>query len=264
MSTFDPAFYRRYRPYYPPEAFDHFTQRLKDHGLKEPYQIADIGCGTGHSIISLLRTGIEAKLIGIDPDAKMLEQAKLLTQTSGFSVDLQLGSGEQTGLKSLSLDAAIIGSAFHWMDPMKAKDELARILKPQGLIRIMEYQFPKASNHPGLNEWIRRQFNLYWKAPNQKPRGTFIELLSGFQSDQRFHKTGSDTPRMILSLTLGDLHGLLWSQSRVLCYLATLTENEKERHCDEVRSRLEREFENSQMNFDFKLQWIEFGRMPNG
>lgn len=258
MSSFDPDFYRRYRPYYPPGTFHRFSQTLKNLGFSEPFQIADVGCGTGHSAVSLLRTGIQGKLIGVDPDPGMLEQAKVLTQS--LSIHFQLGSGEQTGLDSQSLDAVIIGSAFHWMDSQKTKEELFRILKPNGLVRIMEYQFPKATDHPNLNEWIRRQFNLNWKAPGQKPRGAFLSLMSGFTKDQRFYQTGFGSPQMVQSLTPDDLLGLIWSQSRVLCYLKTLSEKEREIYYDKIRNKILDEFVRTSLDFDFKLQWVEFAK----
>jgi ubiquinone/menaquinone biosynthesis C-methylase UbiE len=259
MSTFDSEFYRRFRPYYPSETFTGFAQNLKVRGFPEPFRIADIGCGTGHSTLSLLRTGITARLIGVEPDPRMLQQADLLIRDSGYEVERCLGTGENTGLPANSLDAVLIGSAFHWMDPQKSKEELVRILRPRGLIRIMEYQFPKAVQHAELNEWVRRQFNLFWKAPNQKPRGTFKEMMGGFKLDPRFARTASGSPPMIQSLMAMDLFGLLWSQSRVLCYLNTLDEVEKEAHGAEVRMQLEKAFEGREMPFDFKLQWIEFG-----
>lgn len=257
-SRFDAEFYSLYRPFYPIETFSGITELLTRRGFHAPFRIADIGCGTGHSTLSLHKTGITAQIIGIDPDSKMLDEArKLAAQTD--TIEWKTGSGEMTGLKSKSVDAITIGSAFHWMDPLATKAEFQRILKPGAIIRIFEYQFPKTEKLPELNEWIRREFNLRWKAPNQKPRGSLKELSSGFRHDPAFEWLGEGHPKMQMNLNPEQLTGLILSQSRVLHYEDTLDSEAKDRFRKSLRSIIKDFIKDQNPVFDFKLAWIDLG-----
>ena len=265
MSRHNPEFYRQYRPYYPAETFLGFEKRLAANGARQPFVIADIGCGTGHSAVSLLRTGIHARIIGIDPDPEMITQAQSLLTGTDYQIDFKVGTGERTSLDSGSVDGILVGSAFHWMKPEETKIEFERILRhtpvARGVIRLFEYQFPKALHLPILNEWIRRQFNLYWKAPGQEPRGNFKELTSVFRRDPIYEVSGEARPEMILSLNAEQLAGLLFSQSRVLHFENELVSPERLKFRHEVLETLTREMEPGKTHdFDFRLAWVEFQR----
>lgn len=262
MTKFNAIAYRQFRPSYPQETFQGLREKLLANNFSEPFQIADIGCGAGHSAISLLNTGLKAHIQGVDPDPKMLEQAQAWVEADRIEViQFQLGSGENTGLPTASIDALLVGSAFHWMDPLQTQNEFARILKPSGIVRIFEYQFPKARYLPELNEWIRRQFNLYWKAPQQKPRGTLSQMTEGFRSDPRFQVLSSGKPPMTQNLDAKDLTGLLLSQSRVLCYEETLSVSRQIEFREELEKDLKKWIGPECTAFDFKLSWFDFGRV---
>lgn len=252
VGKFNPEFYLRFRPLYPVETFSGLRQELVRRGFREPFRIADIGCGTGHSAASLLRSGISAEIIGVDPDPGMIAHA-------AENLATQVGSGESTGLAGQSIDAVLVGSAFHWMDAELARDEFVRILKPRGLVRIFEYQFPKAVSAQELNEWIRRQFNLRWKAPGQVPRGDFQQVTNIFARDSRFKPTGQGRPPMILDLGWEELAGLILSQSRVLHYEQTLSESDRAGFIRTLGQTLREFLAERRIAFDFRLAWVEFG-----
>jgi ubiquinone/menaquinone biosynthesis C-methylase UbiE len=259
-SRFDAKFYSLYRPFYPAETFVGLMDQLLRRGFSAPFTFADIGCGTGHSAISLIRSGVSGRVIGIDPDPLMLDQARQLSARYGCKVEWKIGRGEATGLESASVDAVLIGSAFHWMKPGEVKTEGRRILRRGGIIRIFEYQFPKAVGHPELNEWIRREFNLRWKAPEQKPRGSLKELTSGFRDDPEFEFLGEAQPKMEMQLDVDQVTGLILSQSRVLHYEDTLKDPaEIEAFRSSVQSTVGTFLADKLASFDFKLAWVEFG-----
>jgi len=196
--------------------------------------------------------------VGIDPDEKMIEKAeKQFSEVRALT--WKIGSGEKTDLETQSCDAIIIGSAFHWMHPQSCIAEFSRILRPKGVIRVFEYQFPKSLRFPELNEWIRREFNLRWKAPLQKPRGSLKELAHDFFQDPRFEFLGEGKPPMRNELSTRELHGLLLSQSRVLHYQDALSEEERMVFHRETLEKLESFLGNTYEEFDFKLSWLQFG-----
>lgn len=260
MARFSPDDYLNFRPYYPASTFQGFKESLLSRGFQEPFLVADIGCGTGHSTLSFLKCGFQSRALGIDLDPKMLEHAQKLAHLHpNLDVQFQTGTAEATGIASHSVDAVLVGSAFHWFDADRAKAEFLRILKPKGVLRVFEYQFPKSLDLPELNDWIRRQFNLYWKAKNQTPRGDFYQVTDGFRNDGRFESLSHGKPAMIVRLTADDLAGLIFSQSRVLCFEENLPASEKIQFRNETLQTLKNFFKNQTSDFDFKLAYFEFG-----
>jgi SAM-dependent methyltransferase len=253
MSKFDPEFYRRYRPYYPNELFAPLLGALAGQG---PWRVADIGCGTGHSCASLLlAAGAAIRVTGVDPDPAMLAAARGICPEAEYRV----GSGEATGLEAHAFEAVTIGSAFHWMDAARTRDEVVRVLRPGGLILVYEYQFPKAAEHAALNEWIRREFNLRWKAPGQKPRGDFAAVTACFREDARFRRLSDRRVPMVLRLGPADLTGLILSQSRVLHYEAGMAPDERGRFQAWLGGEISAQLGGQGDLFDFNLQAAVFG-----
>lgn len=91
----------------------------------------DIGCGTGNYTHELNKQGLQ--LIGIDPSAKMLEQAKL----KNYNIDWRMGTAENTDMPHNFADG-VIGTLtiHHWTDLQKGFSEIQRVLKPQGKVVI--------------------------------------------------------------------------------------------------------------------------------
>ena len=261
QGIFVPEFYLQFRPFYPASTFFEFEQRLHEQNFSKPFQIADIGCGTGHSAYSLLKTGIDAQITGIDPDPAMLAAAKSLFLGSPFEKQThwKTGTAEDLPLARASLDGLLVGSAFHWMNAQRASFEFHRVLKPQGLLRLFEYQFPKALSHPELNEWIRQQFNEKWRAPGQVPRGSFKQVTQIFRESSHWLLRGERRPEMILSLSEKQLTGLILSQSRVYHYERSLPEGQRVAFRMTLSQEIARAMSShASLDFDFKLHWVEF------
>jgi SAM-dependent methyltransferase len=260
MAKFDPDFYQQFRPLYPTELYGELPAFLAQRGFTAPFQIADIGCGTGHSTLSLFRSGLELGLIGVDPDPAMLAKARELDGLKGQPAQFLLGSGEKTGLPDLSADVITVGSAFHWMDAQKAQKEFLRILKPRGLFLVYEYQFPKCAALPELNEWIRREFNLRWKAPLQTPRGDFEQVTQVFRASSRWRLLSDRRVPMMLRLSPEDLSGLIFSQSRVLHFEGEMTAQQRSEFHEGVKEQVSALMNQRSAEFDFNLNSASFGK----
>ena len=261
QGIFCPEFYLQFRPFYPASTFIGLDQSLRDQGFTPPFQVADLGCGTGHSTVSLLQAGLPVHVTGIDPDPAMVAAAQKLVQefTDPAHTQWKIGSAENIPLAAESIDAIIVGSAFHWMNAQRSASEFDRVLKPQGILRLFEYQFPKALTHPSLNDWIKKQFNEKWRAPGQIPRGSFKKITEIFRGNSPWILRAEKQPQMILRLTPEQLIGLILSQSRVYHYEKTLAADEQRAFRLDLQNEILREMSRTpELEFDFKLHWVEF------
>ncbi len=120
------AYYAKYRPRYPAAILSFMEKEL---GLSQGSLIADIGSGTG--ILSELFLTHGNIIFAVEPNMEMRRTAEEhLSSYSGFrSVN---GTAEETTLNSASIDFVTAAQAFHWFDPVKARLEFSRILKPPG------------------------------------------------------------------------------------------------------------------------------------
>ena len=113
--------YERGRPGYAPELVPWLTEEL---GLSRRSRVLDLAAGTGQ--LSRLFAGRVGSLVAVEPAAPM--RAVLAAQVPGAEV-LE-GVAERLPLPDGSIDAAVVGNAFHWFDGPVAVAELARVLKP--------------------------------------------------------------------------------------------------------------------------------------
>jgi len=125
------ADYRRFRPDYPPEVLRFLTKEVPP---QEETTAADIGSGTGILSRQLLEAGYH--VLAVEPNAAMREAAEAdLGKREGFQQFP--GSAEDTGLPSRCASLATAGQAFHWFDPLPARREFQRILKPRGAAALI-------------------------------------------------------------------------------------------------------------------------------
>lgn len=124
-------YYDCYRPSYPTQVI---TTLFKECNLNGAKIIADIGSGTGIFTKQLLMHG--NPVYGVEPNQDMRRAAEqLLSSYSNFkSVN---GTAEATNLLNQSVDLITVAQAFHWLDPVKTKDEFKRILKSQGWVALI-------------------------------------------------------------------------------------------------------------------------------
>lgn len=114
--------YARVRPSYPPEAVAWL--------VREPSRVLDLGAGTGLLTRGLVAAGHE--VVAVDPAAAML--AELEGEVPG--VEALLGTAEDIPLPDASVDAVVVGHAWHWFDEPRAAAEVARVLRPGGTLGL--------------------------------------------------------------------------------------------------------------------------------
>jgi ubiquinone/menaquinone biosynthesis C-methylase UbiE len=125
-ASFDRAadVYERSRPEYPAEA----VGWLLPEGAAT---VLDLGAGTGKLTRALAARGLE--VYAIDPSSRMLDQLRAAIPDAIISV----GTAEDIPLADASVDAILVGQAWHWVDQDVALPSVARVLKPGGTLGLV-------------------------------------------------------------------------------------------------------------------------------
>jgi ubiquinone/menaquinone biosynthesis C-methylase UbiE len=118
------------RPDYSTDAISDLLTHVNIHA---GIPVADIGAGTAKLTLPLLQHGLVVN--AVEPNDAM--RGFGIANTQEQTVTWFEGTGENTGLPTASVDAAFFGSSFNVVDPQKALDEVARIVKPGGWFACM-------------------------------------------------------------------------------------------------------------------------------
>ena len=122
------ATYEAGRPEYPAEAVEWMLEPVAS---RKPLQVADVGAGTGKLTRAVLALG--ADVVAIDPDTAMLEQLRVGLP----EVRTVEGTAERLPLPDASVDAVVLGQAWHWVDPDAGSAEVGRVLRPGGVLGLV-------------------------------------------------------------------------------------------------------------------------------
>lgn len=230
--------YRDFRPDYPIELFQELKRRLKSLRLPDPTSLLDLGCGAGQSAYGFLAAFPPLESITlVDSNLEMLEECKKIFQSSSKSLEYIESKAENLDSLGKTFDAVSIGSAFHWMDAEALAENVKQFLHPKSFIFVFEYQFPRSIENLALNDWVKRRFNTEWKAPHQRPRGSFRDLLKPLEA--KFQAVHFQAPPWRMKLDLKTFGSQIFSQSRYLHSEANLREDhEIQKRRDSILSEI--------------------------
>ena len=118
--------------------------------------VLDLCTGNGVSLDGLRRPG--RLLVGLDVSLAMLEQAAAEHGRLGWAPRLVCGDAFRLPLRSDSLDAITIAFGVRNLRPGgEALAEMARVLKPGGLLCVLEATAPRAGPLAGLHRFHLRR-----------------------------------------------------------------------------------------------------------
>jgi len=129
--------YQRGRPGYPPAAIAWTLG-------PEPLDVLDLGAGTGKLTAALLAAG--HRVTALEP---LPEMRAILTETLPAATAID-GRAEDLPFADDSFDAVVAGAAFHWFDREPTLDEIARVLRPPGVLALFGNRFDTSV------DWQRR------------------------------------------------------------------------------------------------------------
>ena len=128
------------------EVYDHcrpappriLTDLLPALARRRPRLIVDLGSGTGLSTRPWARCA--SRVIGVEPNADM--RARAIAATAAKNVVYREGYSHDTGLAPASVDILVCAQALHWMEPAPTWREIARIVRPGGVVAIIHAEMP--------------------------------------------------------------------------------------------------------------------------
>jgi SAM-dependent methyltransferase len=150
--------YGTFRAGFPESIFDRlaeFNVGLPDH------TVIDLGTGTGTLARGFALRG--CKVIGVDPDPRMIGEAKKLDHRNEISIRYVEAKAESTGLEGGAADVVTAGQCWHWFDQPRAIAEVIRLLKPGGKIVIANFDWlPLTGNLVEATEELIIRYNPDW------------------------------------------------------------------------------------------------------
>ncbi|SEJ34602.1 class I SAM-dependent methyltransferase [Demequina mangrovi] len=117
--------YAKGRPGYPLQMVDWLLEGVTG-------RVLDLGAGTGKLTEAIHRCR-HAEVVAVDPDPVMLATLEAHVPR----VPTMRGTAEEIPLEDGSVDAVVMGQAWHWVDPEAAATEIARVLAPGGVLGLV-------------------------------------------------------------------------------------------------------------------------------
>lgn len=116
--------YERTRPDYPDAVLDLVP-------VDEASVVADIGAGTGKLTRVLARR--YRRVIAVEP----LDRMRAILARVVPDAEARVGTAEALPLADGVMDAVFAAQAFHWFDADRALPEIARVLRPGGVLAVV-------------------------------------------------------------------------------------------------------------------------------
>lgn len=118
------------------------TAMLEAASLHGSERVLDAGCGTGHTALAFAARA--AEVIGVDLTEAMLAQGRKLARDRNLSnVAFKRGDVEHLAFPDAAFDIVTSRySAHHYPHPLAALREFARVLKPGGILLLVDVMAP--------------------------------------------------------------------------------------------------------------------------
>jgi SAM-dependent methyltransferase len=160
-------------------------------------KVLDVGCGTGHTACSLVRS-TNCMVTAIDIRPKMVSRARERAKLMDVSIKAQVASAERLPFPDQLFDVIITESVNVFVQPTKALGEYFRVLKPGGTYIDVEMM----TLLPVNDEWYTSVKQVYgvkhvpdlrsWKSFYLKSGFTDIQVLESRSMQPMEHTETND------------------------------------------------------------------------
>lgn len=155
--------------------------------------ILDYGCGPGHDVIGFVEYSKPKKIIAMDVSSTSLEETKkrIALHNASESTEIRLiKEGEKLPIEDNSIDYIHSSGVLHHTPNMPdILDEFHRILKPDGVIRIMVYNYNSIWTHLYVPYILQIKQNIYSdlslkEAFKRSTDGEFCPISNNYTPEQ--------------------------------------------------------------------------------
>lgn len=158
-----------------PEQVAHYTQEVPS-GLTPIEQallatlqprdrVLDCGCGAGRVTLALAQRG--CRVVGVDVSRALLQRANIVTATAVPVLGYLHVEPFQLPLREATFDSVVAIKVYCYLPARQARrhylEELARLLRPGGTLRMLHYLVPAADLHFAYDETYKQiapQYNM--------------------------------------------------------------------------------------------------------
>lgn len=108
--------------------------------LKDGQRLLDVGCGLGDAVLALAADlGVDGEVVGIDSSAEMIAGARTRARAARCRARFHVGDALALGEPDSRFDAVRSERTLQWLtDPAAAVAEMARVLRPGGLVSLID------------------------------------------------------------------------------------------------------------------------------
>lgn len=190
-----PEIYDRVRPHYPSALFDRLFSSLPTNA-----DVVEVGPGTGQATAALLSRNARVTAVEIGPDLARLLQEKLGADERLTVVNDDF---ENVELPTNSFDAVVSATAYHWVDPAAQVDKPLEVLKPGGVLAVIDLIQVASDIDRGYFDRVRPIYEKYgqarqgWTPPTHE--SAVPRIAEHLETSARFERV--------------DVHTMPWDQS---------------------------------------------------
>lgn len=138
------------------------------HYLKSGTTLLDCGCGPGTITLDLAELVAPAKVVGIDIEPGMVDQAKVLAEERKINnIEFRVADILKLPFADDSFDRVFTSAVLeHLSEPTQALEELCRVVKPTGLVGVTSTDWGDPLISP-TDESVSRFFELFERGFNR-------------------------------------------------------------------------------------------------
>lgn len=150
--------------------------------LQDGNKVLDLGSGTGALAVLIKRLYPRIEVTGLDPDPKALARARRKASRADVAVQFEQGFGDEINHPSASFDVVSSSFMFHHLkseEKVVTLREVRRVLKPGGLLLLLDFDVAEHGAHHGLQRLFHSQTRLKDNSPDR-----ILQLMTeaGFQN----------------------------------------------------------------------------------
>ncbi|MFC9897543.1 class I SAM-dependent methyltransferase [Nocardia sp. NPDC127579] len=107
--------------------------------LPDGSRVLDVGCGGGQLALELSARNPGLRIVGVDADPGQVRRAARRVVQRADRLRFERASADRLPFPDDSFDAVVsVGSVKHWPDAAAGMAEMVRVLRPGGLLRVLE------------------------------------------------------------------------------------------------------------------------------